>query len=786
MNKLTIVFCLKFVLAFHFLSIYSLVAQDKKLSVSGYLREASSGEVLIGANVMVKELNIGTTTNDYGFYSLTIPSGKYTLVIDYLGFNTLSQSITLDADTRLDLELFPDCEVMNEIVISSEAENKNIQSHEMGVTKVSIKEIKKMPALLGEVDVIRSIQLTPGVTTVGEVAQGFNVRGGNIDQNLILLDDAPVYNSTHLNGLFSVFNPDAVRDVKLVKGGISAQYGGRLSSILDVRMKEGNNRHFEGSGGVGTIFSRLTLEGPIKKEKGSFVVAGRRSYVDLFLKPFPQFKDNSLYFYDLSAKGNYNITANDKIFVSGYFGRDVFSFGNDFHTSWGNYTTTVRWNHVYNSRLFSNVTAVLSNYNFKISVPDSTGFTWRSFINTQNLKGDFSYYLNTNNTLSFGVSAIYYKMAPGEITSVQKDADVTSLDVEKYRAREYAAFVSNQQKINARLSLEYGIRYSLFNFVGAKTAYSYRTNVVGMPMEVADKKTYKKGESIKLYHNLEPRFSARYILTEQSSLKLGYNRMTQYIHLLANTSAPINFWTPSTNNIRPELSDQLSVGYFRNFQGNMYEFSAETYYKKMQNQIDYINDATLLFNENFEADLLYGVGRAYGLELMARKNKGKFTGWVSYTLSKTERKINGISNNEYFRARADKPHNLSVVGMVEINDRWSMAANFNLSSGLVATFPDARYETNGFIIQHNSTGERNNYRLPAYHRLDLSATYRKKYKKERRFQSEWVFSIYNVYARRNAYLVYFKQSDTNRLDTEAIRLSVFGAPIPSVTYNFKF
>jgi hypothetical protein len=754
--------------------------------VSGYLREASSGEVLIGANVMVKELNIGTTTNDYGFYSLTIPSGKYTLVIDYLGFNTLSQSITLDADTRLDLELFPDCEVMNEIVISSEAENKNIQSHEMGVTKVSIKEIKKMPALLGEVDVIRSIQLTPGVTTVGEVAQGFNVRGGNIDQNLILLDDAPVYNSTHLNGLFSVFNPDAVRDVKLVKGGISAQYGGRLSSILDVRMKEGNNRHFEGSGGVGTIFSRLTLEGPIKKEKGSFVVAGRRSYVDLFLKPFPQFKDNSLYFYDLSAKGNYNITANDKIFVSGYFGRDVFSFGNDFHTSWGNYTTTVRWNHVYNSRLFSNVTAVLSNYNFKISVPDSTGFTWRSFINTQNLKGDFSYYLNTNNTLSFGVSAIYYKMAPGEITSVQKDADVTSLDVEKYRAREYAAFVSNQQKINARLSLEYGIRYSLFNFVGAKTAYSYRTNVVGMPMEVADKKTYKKGESIKLYHNLEPRFSARYILTEQSSLKLGYNRMTQYIHLLANTSAPINFWTPSTNNIRPELSDQLSVGYFRNFQGNMYEFSAETYYKKMQNQIDYINDATLLFNENFEADLLYGVGRAYGLELMARKNKGKFTGWVSYTLSKTERKINGISNNEYFRARADKPHNLSVVGMVEINDRWSMAANFNLSSGLVATFPDARYETNGFIIQHNSTGERNNYRLPAYHRLDLSATYRKKYKKERRFQSEWVFSIYNVYARRNAYLVYFKQSDTNRLDTEAIRLSVFGAPIPSVTYNFKF
>ncbi|HEX8545365.1 MAG TPA: TonB-dependent receptor [Cytophagaceae bacterium] len=783
-------FCLKFLLILQIL-LWSTAskAQQGKVSVSGYLKDATSGEAMMGANIFVKELNIGTATNDYGFYSLTLTPGVYTLVIDYLGFQTLTKTIELKEGTKLDIELQPDTQILNEIVVSTEAEDKNIRSNEMSVTQVSIKELKKMPAMLGEVDVVRSIQLTPGVSTVGEGAAGFNVRGGGIDQNLILLDDAPVYNSSHLYGFFSVFNPDAVRDVKLMKGGIPAQYGGRLSSLLDVRMKEGNNRRFEGSGGIGTVSSRLTLEGPIKKEKGSFIVAGRRSYADLFLKLTPDFKDNVLYFYDLSAKGNYNITSNDKLFVSGYFGRDVFRFGKDFYTEWGNQTATVRWNHIYNSKLFSNVTAVMSNYDYNLGVPSgAVAFDWKSYIRTQSVKADFNYFVNTENTLSFGASGIYYRMEPGKSGPLGDKSIFKTLDIEDQKAREYAAYVSNEQKLNPRLSLEYGLRYSLFNYVGSKTVYDYATKEVGKQKEMSGQRTFKDGESVKLYHNLEPRFSARYILNEESSLKLGYNRMSQYIHLLSNTTAssPLDIWTPSTNNIKPELADQIALGYFKNLKGNTYELSAETYYKKMQNQVDYINGAQILLNEMYEGDLLYGQGRAYGLELMARKNKGKLTGWVSYTLSKSERKIEGINNNEYYRAKYDKPHNLSLVGMYELNDRWSVSANFNYSSGVVATFPNARYEFQGVIVPHNTDNERNNYRLPAYHRLDLSATYKKKYKKERRFQSEWVFSLYNAYGRRNPFTIYFQQNKDNRQQTEAIRLSILGVPLPSVTYNFKF
>ena len=783
--------CLKIHIIILFLLSSTLVsqAQSGKVTLSGYLKDASSGEVLIGANIFIKELNIGTATNAYGFYSLTVPAGSYTLLVDYLGFQSMKKTVDIAQSTKLDWDVPPNSEVLTEVVVSTEAEDKNVRSNEMSVTQISMKEMKKMPAMLGEVDVVRSIQLTPGVSTVGEGAAGFNVRGGGIDQNLILLDDAPVYNSSHLYGFFSVFNPDAVRDVKLVKGGIPAQYGGRLSSLLDVRMKEGNSKKFEGSGGIGTVSSRLTLEGPIVKDKGSFIIAARRSYADLFLKLSPEARDNKLYFYDLSAKANYNISPNDKVFVSGYFGRDVFRFGNDFYTEWGNQTATARWNHVFNSRIFSNVTAVMSNYDYNLGVPSGTvAFDWKSYIRTQSLKADFSYFINTNNTTHFGVSAIAYRFEPGNSKPLNEKSIFRTLDIEDQKAREYAVYASNEQRVTEKLSLDYGLRFSLFNYVGSKTVYDYETVTQGKQKVMTNQKVYENGESIKLFNNLEPRFSARYTLNDASSMKLSYNRMAQYIHLLSNTTAssPLDIWTPSTNNVKPETADQVALGYFKNLAGNKYEFSVETYYKKMQNQIDYINGASILLNERYEADLMYGVGRAYGLELMARKNKGKFTGWVSYTLSKSEKKIEGINNNEYYRAKFDKPHNLSIVAMYERNDRWTFSANLAYASGVVTTFPNARYEYQGIVVPHNTEDKRSNYRLPAYHRLDLSATYKKKYKSPRRFQSEWVFSIYNVYARKNAFSIFFQQNKDNNQQTEAIRLSILAYPIPAITYNFKF
>lgn len=761
-------------------------AQDK-VPLSGYLTDTYSGEAMIGATITVKELNTGTVTNEYGFYSLTLPKGLYTLVIDYIGYESMSKTIDLQTASKINLEMRTEKEVLKEAVVNAEPADKNVSSNEMSVNKLSMKDIKKMPGLLGEVDVIRSIQLTPGVVTVGEGAAGFNVRGGSIDQNLILLDDAPVYNSSHLFGFFSIFNPDAVKDVKLYKGGIPAQYGGRLASLLDVRMKEGNSKKFAASGGLGTVSNRLTLEAPIVKDKGSFIVAARRSYIDMLMKMSPDLKNDQMYFYDLSAKANYNITKNDKVFLSGYFGRDVFKFGKDFQNQWGNKTATLRWNHVYNSRMFSNVTGVLSDFDYQLGVPEGAqAFNWKAYVQTQNIKGDFTFFANPSNTIGFGLSMINYKFNPGDVQPLGNESIFNPVEMQKQYAREYAAFISNDQKLSHRLSVDYGLRYSLYDYVGPGTMYDYQSTELGKQKEAVNGKAYGKGESVKLYQNLEPRLSARYILNEKSSLKASYNRTAQYIHLLSNTTAssPLDMWVSSTNNIRPQLGDQAAAGYFRNMKGNAYEFSVEGFYKYMQHQIDYINGAQVLLNKDVEADLLYGNGRAYGLEVSAKKNQGKLTGWVSYTLSRSERKVAGINNNEYYRAKYDKPHNLAVVAMYELGRRWMLSANFNYSSGVNTTFPDARYDFQGIVTPYNSTGARNNYRLPAYHRLDLAVTY--KFKSSGRFESELVLSIYNVYGRRNAFTIFFRQNEDDPRKTEAVRLSILGNPLPSVTYNFKF
>ncbi|CAN5778720.1 TonB-dependent receptor [soil metagenome] len=768
-------------------------AQDK-VTYSGYLRDAASGEALIGATVSVQELGTGAATNTYGFFSLTLPKGTYTLIYSYVGFQTKAESLTLTANLTKDVEL-PTAQVqIKEVQVTarrSEAED-NVRAVQMSVQKLDIRTIKAVPALFGEVDVVRAVQLLPGVTTVGEGATGFNVRGGSVDQNLILLDEAPVYNSSHLMGLFSVFNPDAVKDVKLYKGGIPAAYGGRLSSLLDVRMKEGNAKKREITGGIGTIMTRLAVEAPIVKDKASFIIAGRRSYMDVLAQPFlkKEFKDSRLFFYDLSTKVNYKINDKNTVFASGYFGRDVMKFGDQFQFGWGNKTGTLRWNHVFNQKLFSNVTLLGSNYDYSLGVPSGVQkFEWKSNIINYSGKADFDYFLSPSNTLSFGASAIRYQLKPG-VAEGGGASIFNKLELPDQHAWEQAAYLSNEQKVGHRLTLQYGLRGSFFNYLGNRdTVFTYADTQTGARRPVVGKDISALGQfkSVATYFNLEPRFSANLTLSPASSLKASYNRTTQYLHLISNTTAasPLDVWAPTSNSLKPQLADQVALGYFRNFgEESQFETSAEVYYKDMQHQVDYVDGAELLLNPHLEGELLSGRGRAYGLELYAKKNSGKLTGWVSYTLSRTERLVPGVNNKAWYASKFDRPHNLAVVGIYELSDKWSFSSTFTYLSGTPATFPNTRFVFQGLVLPHNTDNARNHFRIPDYHRLDLSATL--KPRRKGWLNGEWVFSAYNVYARRNAFSIYTVQKDGPELTTEARRISVFGSIIPSATYNFKF
>jgi hypothetical protein len=764
-------------------------SQDK-ITISGYMRDAKNGESLIGATVSVQELKgIGSSTNVYGFYSLSIPKGEYKLNFSYIGYVTKTKEINLQANTKIDIELEDETSELQEVIISTQRDDANVKSMEMGVAKLDMKTVQKMPALLGEVDVIRAIQLLPGVSTVGEGSSGFNVRGGGVDQNLILLDEAPVYNSSHLFGFFSVFNPDAVKDVKLVKGGIPAQFGGRLSSLLDVRMKDGNKKRISGTGGLGVIFSRFALEGPIVKDKGSWIVAMRRSYIDVLAKPFlkNEFKDAKFYFYDFTAKANYTINERNNIYISGYLGRDVFSQG--FGFNWGNATTTFRWNHLFSEKLFSNLTAFYSNYDYQIGIKSGNeGFDWKSRIINYSLKPEFTYYLNSKNTITFGGQSLLYDFKPGLIEVITKEDTVKNELPPKY-ALENALYIGNEQEITKRISIQYGLRYSYYSYIGPGEKYTYADTTEGIRKRQIAAEKFPNYKPMQNYGNLEPRFSIKYELTEQSSIKASYNRMAQYIHLMSNTAAstPLDIWSPSTNNINPQIANQVALGYFRNFGAdNKFEFSVEGYYKKMSNQIEYITGAQLLLNKNYEADLLNALGRAYGLEFFLKKSKGRFNGWISYTLARTERITKGINNGEWFPARFDKPHTLNVVALFELTDKWTLGSNFTFSSGAPATFSTNRIEMQGYVIPHNPQNPRNNYRIPNYHRLDFSATYEKPKNPDKRYNWNLVFAVYNVYNRRNPFTIYFRTNADNPTISEAVRFSIIGSFVPSVTYNFNF
>ncbi len=785
---------MKKLLLFCLVCFVSITNAQEKFTISGYIKDAKNGEALIGVTVYKKNSQIGTTTNSYGFYSLTLPKGLDTVMISYVGYKTVITPVNLTSNQTISLEIAEEGKELEEVVVSSEKEDKNIKSMEMSVAKLDIKQIQKMPALLGEVDVIKSIQLLPGVTTVGEGASGFNVRGGNIDQNLVLMDEAPVYNSSHLFGFFSIFNPDAVKDVKLIKGGIPAQYGGRASSILDIRMKEGNSKKLEVNGGIGTIFSRLSIEAPLFKNKASFIVAGRRSYIDVLAKPLlaqrqPDLKDAKFYFYDLTAKFNWRINDKNTVFASGYLGRDVFGAG--FKFNWGNSTGTVRWNHIFNSKLFMNMTAFYSNYKYELGFKDegsSQKFEWTSNIINYSVKPDFTYYLNSKNTIKFGAQAILFTFKPGNAIITSQDGISSNISLDKEYGVEYAAYIDNEQKLSNRVTLQYGIRWSFFNYLGKGTKYTYRDTIPNESRPLEKEEKIAQGQTIKMYNNPEPRLAVNYTINDKSSIKLGYNRMSQYLHIVSNTAAstPLDIYTPVTNNIKPLIADQVTLGYFRNFKNNMFETSAEIYYKNLQNQLDYIDNASLLLNKYLESDLVQGKGRAYGFELYLKKSKGKLNGWVSYTLSKTERQVRGISNGDWFLSKYDRTHNVNTVVIYDLNKRFSFSANFVFMTGTPATFPTAKVEVQGYVIPYNTDNKRNNYRNTPYHRADIGITYNFKSNEKKRWKSTLVLSVYNVYNRRNAFSIYFRNNPDYPVNTEAVRYSVVGSIIPALTYNFKF
>ena len=788
---------LLFFLFFISVNVYS----QNNYTLNGFIKSASDGESLIGATIYINEIEGGVITNPYGFYSITLQEGEYNIEYRYIGYISLKRKIILDKDQKIDIELLSEDVELENVLITSESENENVSSTEISTFKLDIGKINEIPTFLGEVDIIKAIQLIPGVSTVGEGGSGFNVRGGSVGQNLVLLDEAPVYNSSHLLGFLSVFNPDAVKDLKLYKGGIPARYGGRLSSILDIRMKDGNNKNKSISGGIGSIFSRLTIEAPIVKEKSSFILALRRSYADVLAKPF--LKNSSflndgwaLNFYDLTAKINFNLDEKNRIFFSSYLGRDNFRFDERQGFNWGNSTGTIRWNHLFNDRLFSNFTTIYSNYDYQLAFgsDDRNKFEWDSKIETLNLKPEFTYFIDTNNEFSVGGEFLIYRFEPANAQGVS-DGKITDITIPKKYAFEGSFYLGNEQKFS-NFSFSYGLRTSFYKYLGPGTKYIFNPSInPGERKTINSEIKMDKWENIQSFSNVEPRISINYKLNNSNSLKISYNKMVQYIHLLSNTAASssLDVWTPSTNNIKPETVDSYAFGYFRNFKENLYESSIEIYYKNLKNQIDYIDGADILINKYIEGDLLFGIGRAYGMELLFRKKSGRLNGWVSYTLARTELKIDGINNFEWYPTRYDQTHNLKLTSNFDLNKRISLAGNFTFISGTPVTFPTSKYVIQGFVIPHNSNNSRNDRRIPSYHRLDFSVTIKGKKEnkkgKIRKNNNSLVIGVYNVYNRRNPFSIYFSQG--KKVVTESFvpgqvtRLSIIGSFVPSITYNFK-
>jgi hypothetical protein len=772
---------------------------QEKNTLSGTIYDDKNNETLIGVSIYIPELNAGASTNEYGFYSITVPSGIYTLQIQYLGYRTITETLTLSEKTSKSFSLIEASESLNEIVIESNIERLNLKTPQMSVNNLTSSTIKQIPVVLGEADIIKSLILLPGVTSAGEGASGFNVRGGAADQNLILLDEAIVFNSSHLFGFFSVFNPDVIKDVKLYKGGIPAKYGGRLSSVLDIYQKEGNSKDFNITGGVGLVSSRLLIEGPLEKEKSSFLIGGRSSYAHLILPLFDN--DNKAYFYDLNTKVNYRVDDNNNLFLSTYFGKDVFGINDSFVTKYGNTVVNLRWNHLFTDKLFSNLSVIYSDYFYGL-VLDFVGFEWDSGITNFNLKYDFKNYLSEKIKLSYGINNIYNKFNPGKIIPNRTDSGiVASKLIDKY-ANEFAAYIDVEHKINDKLRLQYGMRYSNFTRLGQDALNTYENNEAVLynnefkkyeSAEATGTETFKRSDVISSFNNFEPRFSVSYTLDSKTAIKASYNRMVQYLHLLSNTASPnpLDVWAPSGKYIKPQLLDQYAVGYFKSLKDGKYTLETEAFYKDIQNRIDYINGANLVANNQIETVILNGKARAYGLELLIKKNEGKLQGWIAYTLSRSEQLTPGrtadepgINSGEWYSTPFDKTHDFSINASYKVNEKWKFNSNFVFQTGQPTNYPVGQYEVQNLNVPIYDDNKRNADRLPTYHRLDIAATLTPEKNKNRRWQGEWVFGIYNLYGRQNAASLAFRQN-RETFENEAVQTSIFGV-VPSVTYNFKF
>lgn len=777
--------------------IFSISFSQEKFTISGTVADSISGERLIGVNIIIPELKTGAITNEYGFYSLTLPQGKYTINVSYLGFNDVTRELNLFENIKLDIQLNESSEELQEIIVSENPYKTNIKRAEMSVNRITTASIKQMPVVLGETDVIKSILTLPGVTNAGEGQSGFNVRGGAADQNLVLLDEATLFNTSHLFGFFSVFNTDAIKDIKLYKGGIPSRFGGRVASVLEIYQKEGNNSTFHMNGGIGLISSRLLAEGPIKKDKGSFLFAGRSSYAHLFLKLANN--NNSAYFYDLNTKLSYTFNDRNSLYLSGYFGRDVFSLNEQFVNTYGNSVFNLRWNHLFSDKLFSNLSLIYSDYYYGLTL-DFVGFNWDSGIKNYNIKYDFKHYLNDKIKLFYGANAIYYDFNPGKIEPTNSNSGINSDQLAKKYAFEPAVYIDVEHNISNKIALNYGIRFSKFYRLGNEEINIYENNqavIFNEDFQIYEKanpidsKRYGSNEIISQFSNLEPRIALSYAISDERAIKASYNRMTQYLHLISNTQSPtpLDVWTPSDDFLQPQILDQFAIGYFQDFNNGGYALEIETFFKKVKNRLDYIDGADLIANDDIEQVVLNGEARAYGMEFLFRKNKGRLTGWTSYTLSRSEQRTpgrnsleTGINNGEWYKTGWDKLHNLSVTGMYKLNEKWSFGSIFTLQSGQPVTYPNGQYQYQGITVPTYSL--RNENRLPTYHRLDISATLIPKKNKNRSWYGEWVFGIYNLYNRRNAASISFRQNQDSG-NNEAVRLSIFGI-VPSVTYNFKF
>ncbi len=764
---------------------------QNKYTISGTVKDTKTGEVMIGAIVRVKEIPlVGAATNAYGFYSITVPEGKYTFTYSYVSYTTLETSVDLHQNKKLDMEISEASSTLQEVIISSEKSNNNIVSSQMSAQNLNVKEISAIPVFFGEKDIFKTIQLLPGITNVTDGTAGFYVRGGGADQNLILLDEAIVYNPTHLLGFFSVFNSDAIKDVTIIKGGIPAEYGGRISSVLDIKMNDGNSKKLGVSGGLGLIGSRLTVEGPINKGKGSFIISGRRSYADLFLKAFgpKNLRNTSLYFYDLNLKANYQLGSKDRIYLSGYFGKDNFSFSNSsaansgFGINWGNATGTLRENHLFSDKLFLNSSLIFTNYQSNIILgAGDAQFKVTTGIQDFSLKEDFNYFVNSRHKIKFGFQSMSHTFTPGAVTTNNASSAGPSRlgrTIEKKHAIENAVYISDDYAVNPWLQLSYGFRLSTFTAIGPSTVYAYDASG-----NVADSTIYRSNQAIKTYIGYEPRASASFLINDRSSIKVSYNRINQYLHLLSNTtsSTPLDIWVPCSQIVKPQIGDQEAIGYFRNFRNNSIEASVEGFYKTMQNQIDYVNGADLRFNKNVESQLVFGKGWAYGTEFFLKKKTGKFTGWISYTLSRTWRQFDSLNYGNKFPAKQDIIHNLSLVGIYKLNSKITFSATFVYHTGFAATFPSGKYLIGTQVVNYYT--ERNGYRMPSYNRLDVGVTLQGK--KTDKYDSDWNFSVYNVYGRQNPYSISFQPDPNDPSKTQAVQLSLFRW-VPSITYNFKF